>query len=96
MNTSLEKLDLRGNRAATTAGLMALGESLKRNRGLKVLNLSCNNLSDSGVIHIAENLKHNRIGRPHISVHVSLHEGSSNSKHKQLFKKVGYFTMWYR
>ena len=39
MNGSLEELNLSGNRAVTGSGLMALGESLKRNRGLKTLTL---------------------------------------------------------
>ena len=39
MNSSLERLDLSGNTAVTGIGLMALGESLKRNRGLKSLRL---------------------------------------------------------
>jgi len=37
VNASLEQLSLSGNDAVTRVGLMALGESLKRNRGLKTL-----------------------------------------------------------
>ena len=46
INGSLEELDLSGNDAVTGIGLMALGESLKRNRGLKTLQMGLNNFSD--------------------------------------------------
>ena len=39
LNCSLEELDLTWNDAVTGVGLLALGESLKRNRGLKTLRL---------------------------------------------------------
>ena len=40
VNGSLEKLDLSGSHAVNGVGLVALGESLKRNRRLKTLSLS--------------------------------------------------------
>ena len=39
VNNSLEELDLSENHSVTGVGLMALGESFKRNRGLKTLGL---------------------------------------------------------
>ena len=39
VNNSLEELDLSENHSVTGVGLLALGESLKRNRGLKTLRL---------------------------------------------------------
>ena len=48
MNNSLEVLDLSENEAVTGVGLMALGESLKKNRGLETLSLGgLPNISDS-------------------------------------------------
>ena len=54
VNNSLEELDLSGNDAVTGVGLMALGESLKRNKGVKTLRLlgllrlyHIHNISDS-------------------------------------------------
>ena len=48
VNSSLEELDLMGNNAVTGVGLLDLGESLKRNRGLKTLKLGGSpNVSDN-------------------------------------------------
>ena len=47
VNSSLEELDLSDNSAVTAVGLMALGGSLKRNRGLKKLSLLWCDISDN-------------------------------------------------
>ena len=59
MNGSLEELDLRGNQVITGVGLMALGESLKRNRGLKKLDISYCGIDDQGMKSIASALEMN-------------------------------------
>ena len=59
MNGSLEELDLRGNYAVTSIGLMALGESLKRNKGLKTLNISYCCIDDQGMKSLASALETN-------------------------------------
>ena len=59
MNGSLEELDLRGNYAVTSIGLMALGESLKRNKGLKTLNISYCCIDDQGMKSLASALEMN-------------------------------------
>ena len=59
MNGSLEEMNLIGNRAVTDIGLMALGESLKRNRGLKTLNISCCGIDDQGMKSLASALEMN-------------------------------------
>ena len=59
MNGSLEELDLSGNRAVTGIGHMALGESLKRNRGLKTLNISRCGVDDQGMMSLASALEMN-------------------------------------
>ena len=59
MNGSLEELNLRGNRAITGIGHLALGESLKRNRGLKTLNISYCYIDDQGVKSLASALEMN-------------------------------------
>ena len=59
MNGSLEELNLSRNRAVTGIGLMALGESLKRNRGLKSLDVSYCSIDDQGVKSIASALEMN-------------------------------------
>ena len=59
MNGSLEELDLSGNRVVTGIGHMALGESLKRNRGLKTLNISCCGMDDQSMISLASALEMN-------------------------------------
>ena len=48
VNSSLEKLDLSENHVVTGVGLLALGESLKRNRGLNTLGLF-------GLYHVSDN-----------------------------------------
>ena len=59
INDSLEELNLRGNVAITGIGHMALGESLKRNRGLKTLNISSCGIDDQGVKSLASALEMN-------------------------------------
>ena len=59
MNGSLEELNLRGNVAITGIGLMALGESLKRNRILKTLNISECCIDDHGMKSLASALEMN-------------------------------------
>ena len=59
MNDSLEELNLRGNRAGTGIGHMMLGESLKRNRGLKTLNISACDIDDQGMKSLASALNMN-------------------------------------
>ena len=57
VNISLEWLDLSENSAVTAVGLMALGESLKRNRGLQTLRLYgwLPNISLWNSYHISDN-----------------------------------------
>ena len=59
MNGSLEELNLRGNRAVTGIGHVALGESLKRNRGLMTLNISYFGIDDKGMKSLASALEMN-------------------------------------
>ena len=59
MNGSLEELDLSENITVTDIGLTALGESLKRNRGLKTLNISFCGIDDQGVKSLASALEMN-------------------------------------
>ena len=59
MNGSLEELNLRWNCAGTGIGLMAMGESLKRNRGLKTLNISYCGIDDQGMKSLASALEMN-------------------------------------
>ena len=59
MNGSLEELNLSWNRAVTGIGFMALGESLKRNRGLKTLNISRCGIDDQGMMSLASALEMN-------------------------------------
>ena len=59
MNGSLEELNLSGNRVVTGIGHMALGESLKRNRGLKTLNISRCGIDDQGMMSLASALEMN-------------------------------------
>ena len=59
MNGSLEELYLSWNRAVTCIGLMALGESLKRNRGLKTLHISHCGIDDQGMKSLASALETN-------------------------------------
>ena len=59
MNGSLEELNLSWNGAGTGIGLMALGESLKRNRGLKTLNISRCGIDDQGMKSLASVLEMN-------------------------------------
>ena len=59
MNGSLEELDLSGNRVVTGIGFMALGESLKRNRGLKTLDISYSSIDDQGMKSLASALEMN-------------------------------------
>ena len=48
VNSSLEELNVTWNGTVTGIGLLALGESLKRNRGLKTLRIKFNDyISDS-------------------------------------------------
>ncbi|KAG8935191.1 hypothetical protein FRC01_007424 [Tulasnella sp. 417] len=54
---SLQTLDLRGNDLRT--GVTYIAQVLKRNRTLKVLNLSDNRVEVSGLVAIAEALKYN-------------------------------------
>ena len=59
MNGSLEWLNLSRNHAITAIGHMALGESLKRNRGLKTLNISHCDIGDKGMMSLASALEMN-------------------------------------
>ena len=56
MNSSLEWLNMSGNRAVTGVLLMALGESLKRNGALKTLNVSSCSMDDQGVKSLTSTL----------------------------------------
>ena len=60
MNGSLEELNFSGNDAVTGVGLMALGECLKRNKGLKTLKTARCGISEKGGKSIGDALMVNR------------------------------------